>query len=53
MFVRPLELVRGELYYKSISTGAEYVTLYFSHLSFSFLVFSNPIHKTKTRTANK
>ncbi len=42
--------------YISISSGAQYMTLktYFSHASFSYLLFSNPTHKTETgRTANR
>ncbi len=39
---------------KSISSGAQYVTLqkYFSHPNLSYLLFSDPTHKTKTRTTN-
>jgi hypothetical protein len=39
---------------ESISSGAQYVTpqKYFSHPSFSYLLFPNQTHKTKTGTAN-
>jgi hypothetical protein len=40
---------------ESISNGAQYVTpqKYFSHPSFSYLLFPNLTHKTKTGTANR
>jgi hypothetical protein len=40
---------------ESISSAAQYVTpkKYFSHPSFSYLLFPNLTHKTKTGTANR
>jgi hypothetical protein len=40
---------------KSSSSGAQHVTLQkiFLTSKFSYLLFSNPIHKTKTGTANR
>jgi hypothetical protein len=40
---------------KSISSGAQYVTLrkYFSHPSFSYVLFCNPTNKTETGTAKQ
>jgi hypothetical protein len=42
-------------FYESISSGAQYATLqkYFSHPSFSYLLFSNHTHTNKTRTEKK
>jgi hypothetical protein len=41
--------------YKSISRGAQYVTLqiYFPHPIWGIILFCNPTHKTETRTANR
>jgi hypothetical protein len=41
--------------HKSISSGAQYVTLqkYFSHSSLVIYFFPTPTHKAKTATANR
>jgi hypothetical protein len=41
---------------KIISTGSQVrdpAKMFFSHPSFSYFLFSNPTHKTKTGTANR
>jgi len=40
---------------RSISSSAQYVTLqkYFLRPGFSYLLFSNPTHKTETGTTNR